>query len=251
MFSSEYNGYNKKDVDEYLANLKTEHERELMEERLKVLESEKKVLDIKKKNMDIENREKNILAVLDSFKKMQAEGNRNIDVLRTEQLKMIYIHLKEFLAELNLKYPGVLVNNNYKKLASEIENVLDNTNVTSSLVKANTENDSMRILLSKMQEKKNQDSIKEVRIERAKVIESNNQIRPVCDLELSENDKYDNLVDKFLDTQPTEKEVPKIEIQSNGFDLKEAINPKDNLSEIMKAFDFYNYDDNAGGDDDN
>ena len=154
MFSSEYNGYNKKDVDEYLANLKTEHERELMEERLKVLESEKKVLDIKKKNMDIENREKNILAVLDSFKKMQAEGNRNIDVLRTEQLKMIYIHLKEFLAELNLKYPGVLVNNNYKKLASEIENVLDNTNVTSSLVKANTENDSMRILLSKMQEKK-------------------------------------------------------------------------------------------------
>ena len=27
-----------------------------------------------------------------------------------------------------------------------------------------------------------------------------------------------------------------------GFDLKEAINPKEDLDEIMKAFDFYNDD---------
>ena len=28
----------------------------------------------------------------------------------------------------------------------------------------------------------------------------------------------------------------------SGFDLKEAVNPKDDLEEIMKAFDFYNDD---------
>ena len=26
----------------------------------------------------------------------------------------------------------------------------------------------------------------------------------------------------------------------SGFDLKEAVNPKEDLEEIMKAFDFYN-----------
>lgn len=250
MFSSEYNGYNKKEVDEYLSNLKADHERMLMEERLKVLDAEKKVLDIKKKNIDVENRERNILAVLESFKKLQAEGSRNIDVLRVEQLKTIYFQLQDFLLELNEKYPGLLVNNSYKKLVTDIENVIQNTQTNQGqLVKANSGNDSMRILLSKMKEKKNQDNVKEVRVERVKSVDTN-QIRPVCDLQLNENDKYDNLVDKFLDTKPTEKETPKIEIQSNGFDLKEAINPKDDLSEIMKAFDFYSSDGNKPSDDD-
>ena len=245
MFSFEYNGYNKNEVDEYLTNLKSDYERKLMEERLKLLEAEKKVLDIKKKSMDSENREKNILAVLESFKNLQAEGNRSIDFLRMEQLKMIYVHLQDFLIELNNKYPGLLINNSYKKLVADIEDVLQNAQSSSgNLVKANAENDSMRILLSKMQEKKNQDSVKEVRIERIKAGEPN-QIKPVCDLQLNKDDKYANLVDKFLDTKPTDKETPKIEIQSNGFDLKEAINPKEDLSEIMKAFDFYTSDDDA------
>lgn len=243
MFSFEYNGYNPKEVDEYLSNLKAEHERALMEERLKVLEAEKKVLDMKKKTIDIENRDRNILAILQSFKKLQIEGSRNIDVLRVEQLKMIYVRLKDFLVELNTKYPEASISSSYKKLVTDIENVLQSAQqAPSELVKASSENDSMRILLNKMKEKKNQDFVKEIKIERVRS-EGSNQIRPVCDLELNENDKYDNLVDKFLDTQPTEKDTPKIEIQSNGFDLKEAINPKDDLSEIMKAFDFYSSDD--------
>lgn len=243
MFSLEANGYNKKEVDNYLSKTKAEYERILMEERLKLLEAEKKIFDMKKKNSDIENREKKIIAVLESFQKMQTEGNRNIDLLRVEQLRIIYLRLQDFLTELNKKHPGILVNNSYKKLMVDIENVIQNSPNNDS-VKTGTENDSMRILLSKMKEKKTQENVKEVRIERFKP-DSNNQIKPVCDLELEKGDGYSNLVDKFLNTQPTENETPKIEIQSNGFDLKEAINPKDDLSEIMKAFDFYSSDDDT------
>ena len=59
-----------------------------MEEKLKVLEAEKKVLETKNKAQEIENRSKNIFSLLESYKKAQAEGSRNIDVLRGEQLRM-------------------------------------------------------------------------------------------------------------------------------------------------------------------
>ena len=62
------------------------------------------------------------------------------------------------------------------------------------------------------------------------------------EMELEDNDDYDNLVDKFLNSQPPEEQPKSLKIQSSGFDLKEAINPKQDLSEIMKAFDFYSTD---------
>ena len=118
------------------------------------------------------------------------------------------------------------------------------------IVKTGTQNDPMRLLLSKMNEKKVQEEcpreIKIERVERVDRIERNyerpSQIKPVTEMQLEENDNYDNLVDKFLNTAPVEEDPKVAKIQSNGFDLKEAINPKDDLSEIMKAFDFYSDD---------
>lgn len=241
MFSSEVYGYNKKEVEDFIANLKAEHERNLMREKLKVLEAEKKILDIKKKTQNIESREQAILNVLESYKKAQAEGTRNIEVLRAEQLRMVYLHLQSFLQDLNTKVPGVLLNSNYRKLIGDIETILDNTEAKKDeFVGAGTESDSMRILLSKMQGKKTQEMPKEVKIERNPYIkERQSQIKPVTEMELYEDDNYDTLADKFLNSQPPEIQPKAMKIQSSGFDLKEAINPKQDLSEIMKAFDFY------------
>ena len=74
-----------------------------MEERLKVLDAEKKVMELRKKEKELAEREKNIKVTLDSFRRMQAEGNSNIDILRIEQLKIIYIQMQELLKELSLK----------------------------------------------------------------------------------------------------------------------------------------------------
>lgn len=250
MFSTEFNGYKKQEVDNYIASLKAEHEKALMEERLKVLEAEKKILDFKKKSDDVINREKNIMTALESFKKFQAEGSRNIEVLRVEQLRMVYLQLQEFLYDLNEKYPGILINNSYKKLISDIENILEKTEAKrNEIISTGTENDPMRILLNKMQEKKVQESPREIRIERVdRVYDRPSQIKPVTSMKLEENDNYDTLVEKFLNTQP-EEQPRSMKIQSNGFDLKEAVNPKDDLNEIMKAFDFYSDDNKANPND--
>ena len=62
--------------------------------------------------------------MLESFKKQQAEGNNNIENLRSEQLRLIYIQLQDFMQELNSRYPGVLVNNTYKKILRDIQSIL-------------------------------------------------------------------------------------------------------------------------------
>lgn len=244
MFSTEFNGYKKNEVDEFIANIKSDYEKALMEEKLKVLEAERKLLESKKKEKEIEVREKNILSMLETFKRYQTEGNRNIELLRSEQLKVVYGRLVDFLKNLNEREPGILLNSNYRKLLAEIEDILDSAELRKEeIVSTGTENDPMRMLLSKMNERRLQETAKEIRIERSSEGRVG-LIKPVTEMKLEENDNYDNLVDKFLDTKPPEEQPRSMKIQSNGFDLKEAINPKDDLGEIMKAFDFY------GGNDD-
>lgn len=240
MFSTEYNGYNKAEVDKYIARLRADSEKALMEEKLKLLDAEKKVYDLKETAREIAAKEASVIKMLQTFKDLQAEGNRNIEILRGEQLKSIYLRLEKFLLSLSQNYPELIVNKSYKNLVFDIESIIENSDSRKEegLVGAGSENDSMRILLNKMREKRVQDSSpREIRIERNS--DRMHNIKPVVEMQLSENDGYDTLVEKFLNTQPTEKQERTMKIQSSGFDLKEAINPKDDLSEIMKAFDFY------------
>ncbi len=247
MFSYEFNGYNKKEVDSFISSLKAEHERKTMEERLKVLEAERKMLDMKNKSIELEKRQNKIISALETYKKTQAEGKRNIEVLRGEQLKVIYLHLQSLLENLKRKYPSIIQDSNYKTLSRDIEAILKSTEEKKNeIISARNENDPMRMLLNKMQEKK-VEKPREIQIERTnfdKIERSSSQIKPVTDMQLDADDDYDNLVDKFLNTAPIEEEKEPIKFQSSGFDINEAINPTQDLSEIMKAFDFYTGDDN-------
>lgn len=227
--------YTQEEVDEVIKSLNAEHEKTLMEERLKLLEAEKKIMAFKQKWEEIEAREKSITSALESFKKQQNEGSRNIELLRGEQLRMIYLNLQAFLLEINKRYPAVMISASYKKIVGDIEAVLAKSDQRKDdILGIGTENDPMRLLLLKMQDKRS--TPKEIRVER--MVERPSQIKPVCEMELKDDDKFDNLVDKFLNTRPEEPRVNTI--QSSGFDLKEAISPTQDLSEIMKAFDFYN-----------
>ncbi len=242
MFSTEFNGYNKSEVESFIAKLKAEHEASLMEEKLKVLESEKKLLDYKSRSYDLENRERSIMSALDLFRKYEDEGKRNLSELKATQLKMVYGQIEILFQELSIKYPGIQDNSSLRKISTDIQNILNQLDFSERAELTNpikTENDSMRMLLNKMQGyRKVQDTPREVKIDRT--TSEKNFIRPVTDMTLEEDDNYSNLVDKFLAAKP---EQSNRSLQSSGFDLKEAINPKDDLAEIMKAFDFYSNDD--------
>ena len=241
MFSTEYNGYDKSEVDKYIAKLKAEHESKLMEEKLKVLESENKLLDYKKRSYELENKERSIMSALDEFKRYQDEGSKNIAALRLEQLNMLHQEFLLVVKELTLQYRDIDKSKSLLKFTEAFNAIVDDMgeDEESLTSKANTGNDSMRMLLNKMQGyKKLQENPREVRF--ARNDERRTQIRPVTNMKLEENDSYSSLAEKFLNSKPEEPKSKQAQIQSSGFDLKEAINPKDDLEEIMKAFDFFN-----------
>ena len=244
MFENDLQGYSKQDIEKFVKKLRADYEAKLMEEKLKVLEAEKKVLDYKNKSYELENREKNIMSALDMFRRYQDEGSRNIDALRMEQFRMIQEELILLFKELSLQYKGIQNNRTLLKILKDMDTVLKRPIQRKDMTSpTNTENDSMRILLNKLQGTRRQENPKEIKIQRTPFDDRKSQIKPVTDMKLEEGDKFTTLADKFLSTRPDDSEklnAPKI--QSSGFDLKEAINPKEDLAEIMKAFDFFNND---------
>jgi len=206
MFSQEINGYNKIEVENFVQKMKASYEAKLMEEKLKTLDAEKRFLDLKNERSEIENKEKNImnaLNVLEKAKKFQEEGSRNFYKLIMDKLELL-------IKELNLRFPQLRRDQNYEDLMSEflgmVQNYKENIDKVTDITRPiYSDNDSMRLLLNKMQDyKKVQDNPKEVHISTNKT---------------SLND---------------------IPVNESGFSFEEALNPTEELEEIMKAFDFYN-----------
>lgn len=209
MFNSEPNGYNREEVDGYITRLKAE----LMQQKFSLLESEKKRLDAQQQREEVENKEKNILRAIQVFedaRKFQEEGSKSMYALKIEQMTLVYRKFEDVLKKIYMLHPELEKDRELGKLVNDLEDVLDKAkgeNVSGILTSPiNSDNDSMRVLLSKMQEyRKSNENPKEVRIARINV-----------------------------------KKQPQSQPSSSGFDLKEAVNPKIGLDEIMKAFDFFN-----------
>ncbi len=208
MFDSEQNGYNKNEVDEYITRLKAE----MLEQKFSLLEAEKKYLDLQSQKAEVEAKEKSILKAIQVFEdaqKFQEEGSRSMYALKIEQMTLVYRKFEDVLQKMYLLHPELQSDRELGVLVSELDDVLgqaknDSPSVITSPINSN--NDSMRALLGKMQEyRRGGENPKEVRIARVSV--------------------------KKQDSE-----------QGNGFDLKEAVNPKIGLEEIMKAFDFFNTD---------
>lgn len=74
-------------------------------------------------------------------------------------------------------------------------------------------------------------------------------IKPISNIKMNKNEGFENLVDKFLSDDSTEyqnnaySKVFMAKQKTDGFDLKEAVNPTENLEDIMKSFSFYTEDD--------
>lgn len=205
MFSQEINGYRKSEVDSYIQRMKANYEAKLMEEKLKVLDAEKKVLDLKNERFEIENKEKNIMTalnVIEKAKRFQEEGGKNFYKLIMDKLELL-------VSELDLKFPQLRNDQDFDELVDEFSEMISSyrdrlDRVTDLTHPINSENDSMRLLLGKMQDyKKVQEPPKEVHI-------------------------------------PIAKQKPLSTVSESGFSFEEALNPTDDLEEIMKAFDFYN-----------
>ena len=173
------------------------------------------------------------------------------------------------LNEMITKHPNLEDSHNIKHMLEDFKKSIENViKQDVELADSNYKNDPMRALLAKMS---NQNQIKTPtktkKLERnlvskdlhtgqtelGRIEEKASMIKPITNLELKKDDEYETLADKFLTEDFDDKgqytnflskkesvddEFPYPD--ESGFDLKEAVNPKDDLSEIMRSFDFYN-----------
>ena len=162
---------------------------------------------LKNNNNQINKLNLNLVNALDKSKEVLA-SSKNIFNLKVQKIMIIYQTLENAFKKLLEKYPQVAnfadIKNEFEDFSSNLLEILQDDIINSACVfsPVKTDNDTIRLLLNKMgayNKKEPQQTQKQVSIKR--------------------------------------KDKPEAETPvSNGFNLKEAINPKMDLDEIMKAF---------------
>ena len=265
-FSNQKNGYNTKEVDSYISEMEVKFNSALEEKNREIEVLKDEVAQIKNKSDSIALA---LTAAVDKAKDIE-ESSKNIYKLKIEQLTILYSKWEMMLNEMLKKYPAVSGISNVKEdminLKNSINNALkDDFNI--EIMKTNPATDPIRALLNKLTglkarsleekqkkseniERKSKVSLAD-RTELTKLEEKAPRIKPIANVEMAKDDKYENLVDKFLNSDDeaetgysksltvnkptTSAYIP----NETGFDLNECINPTDDLAEIMKSFDFY------------
>ena len=235
-------GYSQLEVDSYLERLKMEYEGKLAEQKDKIFYLKEQVEKLTSSS-DSELMASLLTAVEKA--KMIENSSKNIYELETKKLNMLYSKMEHLL---NDGANDVNIKNELLKLIQDCRNSLQlNIEKQTKNIKENSQGDPVKRLLSKMMGINQPISEQSVEMEIKKVppqpVQSSDKIVQAKKQEIKRAEGKD--FDKFLSNNSTLdgsnfEHIMFSSTDDTGFDLKEAVNPKENLEEIMKSFDFYN-----------
>lgn len=206
MFSNEINGYNKKEVNK------------------KINDMLKEMANIKQKLHEKDKLNLGLANALEKSKEIEASA-KNLFELKLQKISYVYKNLEKTLQNLFRSYHQIAELSDIKTALDDFATVVINSVVKKDYAKktineaVNTENDTIRLLLNKMSAY-SQPPTQQPQQESHKV-----SIKRVPPTKPQHNINRKQTLNNLY---PTPNE--------SGFDLKEAINPKDDLYEIMKAF---------------
>lgn len=240
--------------------LKLEYEKVLSEQKIRISdlkrELDAKSVELEKyksKNNDISNA---LVIAVETAKQIE-NSSKNVYELEIKRLRNLYNRWEAFLNDLMKDYPKSAQKFDSNRLLDEFSKKIDEIIKQNSVepVEETSQPIGIRNLISKMgglNSKQVESTQNVVYIKRADTQDSIKRqdlelkIKPISNLKLDENND-NGLIDKFFedDAEP-QNAYSKVLIrnrQKSGFDLKEALNPTEDLAEIMKDFDFFNDED--------
>lgn len=272
-FQISKNGYNKEEVETCVTQLRQELEQKdqtisLLKKELAIYREQDREIKQKGENISIA-----LTAAVEKAKQIE-KSSQNVYNLKIQELEVLYARWERVLSELVEKYPKLDEINNVKKLMEEFKQAIKSS-IKEDFRFVNVQNivtpatDPMRALLSKMnayldkqvtqsREPKTKPRIRKQlpkdmqtkQSELNKLEEKSVMIKPIYESRKNDTLDGESLLDKFLreeaipDSAYANKITAKAGIMpdanESGFDLKEAVNPKEDLEEIMKSFDFFN-----------
>lgn len=209
-----------------------------------------------------------LVAAVDKAKEIE-DSSKKVYELKINQLSSLLSRWEKLLEEMMAKHPDLVETQNISHMVKNFkQTMIDllsgdfNIKQTSN----STSGDQIRTLLSRVNKTEKKEVVK---IERKKktqkqvvkttpnvVDDRPTLIRPIVNMSMDKDEGYETLADKFLSIDEEEEAsaglnkavVSKVskddpyafpDVNESGFDLEEAVNPKDDLEEIMKSFDFY------------
>ena len=287
------NGYDTKEVDDYIFNLNTESENKFHEQKMRISDLKRELEEVKSQLKVFKEKNANIsdaLVVAVETAKQIESSSKNIYELEIKRVRSLYDKWQKFLNDFMKKYPDLQAkydtNLLLKTFSDDINNILNQNKKTIEQKQA-IENDSLantntiglRMLINKMSNvnrpltngaqnfhsefsdlekaekpiirnaKPSPESLAEYQVDMSLNDEANrlkkDMIKPISSLKMDKDDNYESLVDKFLsddDTSYEDNAYSKVFLEkqkNDGFNLKEAVNPTEDLEEIMKSFSFY------------
>ena len=199
--------------------LQNEYEQKLKEqkERILALREENESLKQKLNSYSVKDESISRALVLAVEKAKELENSsKNLYELEIQRIRILYSRWEKMLEAIVQKYPNIKTITEVKNLMNEFDSSIKSTIKTS--FEANPEKDKIYVkqLLNKMNGVSsrtavlNQSALKPVQEKPQKEIKKENKItedishqsilKPVSNIELEKNDEYENVVDKFLNS---------------------------------------------------
>ena len=228
MFKIVKKGYDPEQVEDFVAKLKKDYEEHLALQKKRIFEL-KNELEKVSAPRDTELVHSLVVAV-ENAKQIES-SSKNIYELETKKLGLIYSKMEKLVSEENLSnVRGTLL-----KLIQDCKLSLQNNidEKTRNLSQTQVD-DPIKKLLDKMMSKDKSQSFETQK--EAKFAEI--KLSPIAKQQQSSVQSKPQQKKASDDDQNSAEDASIQEVPA--FDFKEALNPKQDLSEIMKAFDFYN-----------
>lgn len=270
-FDFDKKGYNPEQVDKFINSLTLKYEEKLSEQKDRVFALKKENGSLKERLETYEQKDKQISKAL-IFAVEKAEqievSARKIYDLEVRRIRLLYNKWKDLLVELENSCPSILANgqlqldfnefdNNIQAVIKQNEKFTQGSTIKEDL-KKNSDN-YIKNLLNKMDyminEKGSKKEPKMETVEKAvqshqkksqKIQSIQNRFKNIALSKVLKDETLDEYMnDKQFETNNAyaknlTPKTNKIEPNESGFDFDAIINPKEELDEIMKAFDFYN-----------
>lgn len=250
-------GYSQLEVDSYIERLKNDYESRLAEQKDRIFYLKDQVEKLT--NSTDNELMFSLLSAVERARLIE-NSSKNIYELETKKLSLLYQKMENLLNNENF------INMDIKKeLLSTIQDckisLQNNLEMQKRHIKENSSGDPVKRLLSKMLERdknystNNRKEVDNVLKEQRQTEVENTPIVHIRRNDIKKNEVETRRADNKEFNQFLNNNISKIngtnfesimfsnnDLSPNesGFDLKEAVNPKEDLEEIMKAFDFYN-----------
>ncbi len=271
-FDIEKNGYNIRQVDNYVCRLKEEYEKTMSDQKIRISDLKRELETVnaelnkfKQKNNDISSA---LVVAVETAKQIES-SSKNVYELEIKRLKNLYSKWENLFNDILKENPSMKdkydANELLQKFSDQIDKVIAENGITLD-DKPVTQPVGIRNLISKMGgltakriepektvvmdkvEPKVEKLVEEQTFEKQTFDDypkTNSQLRikPIANMTSDKKEKFDNLIDKFFNDPDEEDNAYSRALirqkKTNGFDLKEALNPTEDLAEIMKDFDFF------------